>query len=168
MEVVDSLAESEVEVARMGGGGWTQPEPPHQTLNTTHSTIHLHGHHDDSGHSSGGEGGGMGGPGSVMGVSSVEIGGHGGSSPPVVHDGKHSLLQFALQHFRVSKEQGIVQPDGTLQTKTKKKKANKDSQAGWTWKEQVSGRGFTHTLVMSVFCLVSYLLFWFACWLVYI
>ncbi|XP_050694860.1 unconventional myosin-XV-like isoform X6 [Eriocheir sinensis] len=137
VEVVDSLAESEVEVARMGGGGWTQPEPPHQTLNTTHSTIHLHGHHDDSGHSSGGEGGGMGGPGSVMGVSSVEIGGHRGSSPPVVHDGKHSLLQFALQHFRVSKEQGIVQPDGTLQTKTKKKKANKDSQAGWTWKEQV-------------------------------
>lgn len=135
---MDSLAESEVEVARMGGGGWTQPEPSHQTLNTTHSTIHLHGHHDDSGHSSGGEGGGgIGGPGSGIGMPVGDGVGRGGSSPPVVHDGKHSLLQFALQHFRVSKEQGIVQPDGTLQTKNKKKKGNKDSQAGWTWKEQV-------------------------------
>lgn len=133
VEMVESLAESEVEMERLpvGGGVWTQLEPPHQT--------HLHAHHDDSGHSSGGEGGGGmgGGPGSGMGISGGESVVREGSSPPVVHDGKHSLLQFALQHFRLSKEQGIVQADGTLQTKAKKKKANKDSQAGWTWKEQV-------------------------------
>ncbi|KAK7013629.1 hypothetical protein SK128_022807 [Halocaridina rubra] len=90
---------------------------------TTHVTL-AHSHHDDSGHSSGGEGT------AVMALN---------GNSAIVHDGKHSLLQFALQHFRLSKEQGLIQSNGTLQTntKSKKKKNNKDHQAEWTWKEQV-------------------------------
>lgn len=120
-EVIEtSLIENELEVrSALSTSTWTQQQP-------THSSTRVHSHHDDSGHSSGGEGGGGG------------TGSGGGGNQPVVHDGKHSLLQFALQHFRLSKEQGIVQSDGTLQTnKTKKKKANKDHVAEWTWKEQV-------------------------------
>ncbi|KAG0730479.1 Unconventional myosin-XV [Chionoecetes opilio] len=150
VEVAESMAESEVEVTRLsmsgGGGVWTQAEPVHHDGQIGHQ-IHLH-HHDDSGHSSGGEGGMGGGPESGGGVPVREesVGREReASSPPVVHDGKHSLLQFALQHFRLSKEQGIVQADGTLQTKTKKKKASKDSQAGWTWKEQVEMVKFTQS-----------------------
>lgn len=91
-EVIDkSLIESESEVRNhVNTGTWTQQQ-------VTHANLRLHTHHDDSGHSSGGEGGG-GGPGSGVGIGGG--GGGGSSSPPVVHDGKHSLLQFALQHFR--------------------------------------------------------------------
>ncbi|XP_064096637.1 unconventional myosin-XV-like isoform X2 [Macrobrachium nipponense] len=138
--------------------GMVETESSIHTLNTINTTqqpvAHValsHSHHDDSGHSSGGEGvtaiGGMNGGinGMVPGVNGIANGvngmvngvvnGHG----TIVHDGKHSLLQFALQHFRLSKEQGIIQSDGTLQTstKSKKKKGNKDQQAEWTWKEQV-------------------------------
>ena len=54
-------------------------------------------------------------------------------------DGKHSLLQFALQHFRMAVEQNLVNADGTLQTKdkNKKKKGGKHNGADWTWKDQV-------------------------------
>lgn len=120
-DIDPGLIENESEIrSAVSGTTWTQQQ-------------HSHNHtlsHDDSGHSSGGEGGGGGRSGS---------GASGSGSQPVVHDGKHSLLQFALQHFRMSKEQGIVQSDGTLQTnnKTKKKKTSKD-QAEWTWKEQVN------------------------------
>ncbi|XP_071526723.1 unconventional myosin-XV isoform X1 [Panulirus ornatus] len=132
-EVIEtSLIENELEVrSAVSTSTWTQQQP-------THSSTRVHSHHDDSGHSSGGEGGG-GGPGSG-----------GGGNQPVVHDGKHSLLQFALQHFRLSKEQGIVQSDGTLQTnKTKKKKANKDHVAEWTWKDQVEMVKFTQSPISA-------------------
>lgn len=86
VEVIDKiLIESESEVHNhLNTGTWTQQQ-------VAHANLQLHTHHDDSGHSSGGEGGGEG-PGSGV--------GGGSSSPPVVHDGKNSLLQFALQHFR--------------------------------------------------------------------
>lgn len=135
-DIDPGLIENESEVRSAVSGTtstWTQP-PQHMSHN--HNLSHNHNHtlsHDDSGHSSGGEGGGGGGGRSGSGAS-------GSGSQPVVHDGKHSLLQFALQHFRMSKEQGIVQSDGTLQAsnnKNKKKKTSKDQVAEWTWKEQV-------------------------------
>ena len=112
----------------------------------------LQHHQDDSGHSSGGEGG--------NGVITTGSNNHSGSlktshyhkdphhetltsqySSQFANDGKHSLLQFALKYFRLSKEQNLVAADGTLQTnkdKSKKKKNSKDNGADWTWKEQVT------------------------------
>ncbi|CAL4069630.1 unnamed protein product [Meganyctiphanes norvegica] len=123
-EVILTDAESEVRSA-VSGNTWAVQQTQHKSQLSSGS----HTHHDDSGHSSGGEGGGGGGSGSG-----------GSTTQAIVHDGKHSLLQFALQHFRLAKEKGsIVQSDGTLQTnnKTKKKKNSKDSAADWTWKEQI-------------------------------
>ncbi|XP_069684999.1 unconventional myosin-XV isoform X8 [Periplaneta americana] len=69
--------------------------------------------------------------------------------PPGRHDGKHSLLQFAMLHFRQSPEKfemlktadgsisGSLKVIESLKTnkKSKGKKGNKEND--WTWKEQV-------------------------------
>jgi myosin-15 len=71
------------------------------------------------------------------------------TDPPGHHDGKHSLLQFAMLHFRQSPEKfemlktadgsisGSLKVIESLKTnkKSKGKKGNKDND--WTWKEQV-------------------------------
>ncbi|CAD6241372.1 GSCOCG00002698001-RA-CDS [Cotesia congregata] len=57
---------------------------------------------------------------------------------PVVNDGKHSLLQYAMLNFRQSTENGSLKVIESLKNKKKSKK-NKGQQDGaeWTWKEQV-------------------------------
>ncbi|PNF27704.1 hypothetical protein B7P43_G13752 [Cryptotermes secundus] len=69
--------------------------------------------------------------------------------PPGHHDGKHSLLQFAMLHFRQSPEkfEMLKTADGSISgslkvienlkasKKNKGKKGNKEND--WTWKEQV-------------------------------
>ena len=121
-----------------GGGStvtWTHPQSsspqptssPH-LASSPHPTSSPHPHHDDSGHSSGGEGIGSGGS---------------ESHPSIKHDGKSPLLQFALQYFRGAKEMSIS-PNGTIQNntgKTKKKRNSKDA-SEWTWKEQVNSEIF--------------------------
>ncbi|XP_049851037.1 unconventional myosin-XV isoform X4 [Schistocerca gregaria] len=67
---------------------------------------------------------------------------------PNQHDGKHSLLQFAMLHFRQSPEkfEMLKAADGSISgslkvieslksKKNKSKKGNKENE--WTWKEQV-------------------------------
>ncbi|XP_039312298.1 unconventional myosin-XV [Solenopsis invicta] len=68
---------------------------------------------------------------------------------PVVNDGKHSLLQYAMLNFRQSTEkfEMLKTADGSISgslkviesLKSKKKKKGKGQQDGteWTWKEQV-------------------------------
>ena len=78
------------------------------------------GKHDDSGHSSGEE------------LTMVED-----EMPKTsVDDGKHSLFQFALQHFRGAKERATTENGSLVMQKSKKKKGSKDN-SEWTWKELV-------------------------------
>ncbi|XP_046586212.1 unconventional myosin-XV isoform X1 [Neodiprion lecontei] len=72
-------------------------------------------------------------------------------SGPVVNDGKHSLLQYAMLNFRQSTEKfemlktadgsisGSLKVIESLKSKKKKDKKGKGQQDGaeWTWKEQV-------------------------------
>lgn len=94
----------------------------------TKGASHSH-HHDDSGHSSGGEGMSPS-DGSPLPKASMDE-----ETPPPkssIDDGKHSLMQFALQYFRHAKENRIA--DGSLQAvgqKAKKKKSSKDSELTW-------------------------------------
>ncbi|KAJ1528090.1 hypothetical protein ONE63_008006 [Megalurothrips usitatus] len=72
---------------------------------------------------------------------------HGGSAQ--VHDGKHSLLQFAMHHFRQSPEKfemlktadgsisGSLDVIESLKTKKSKGKGKGNKENEWTWKEQV-------------------------------
>lgn len=146
-----------------GSGGesnssWGLHHQAVQHKNSNNNSHHIH--QDDSGHSSGGEGvnGAITsgserinhvGNGSLVG--SLTKGHHqhrehhhetlsSEYSMQFANDGKHSLLQFALKYFRMTKEQNMVAADGTLQTNKdkKKKKSSKDSGADWTWKEQVN------------------------------
>ncbi|XP_063236075.1 unconventional myosin-XV [Bacillus rossius redtenbacheri] len=68
--------------------------------------------------------------------------------PAGQHDGKHSLLQFAMLHFRQSpdKFEMLKGADGSISgslkaiesMKNKKNKGKKANKNDWTWKEQVS------------------------------
>ncbi|CAB3362581.1 Hypothetical predicted protein [Cloeon dipterum] len=72
-----------------------------------------------------------------------------GRSNSVVHDGKHSLLQFAMLHFRNSPEKfemlktadgsisGSLKVIESIKNNKKSKKKSKDNTSDWTWKEQV-------------------------------
>ncbi|KAL0278610.1 UNVERIFIED_CONTAM: hypothetical protein PYX00_000382 [Menopon gallinae] len=77
------------------------------------------------------------------------------NAPTAVHDGKHSLLQFAIHHFRQSPEkfEMLKTSDGSISGSLKvieSKKKNKEKGKGggkdpseWTWKEQVDLVKFT-------------------------
>ncbi|XP_075232051.1 unconventional myosin 10A isoform X3 [Lycorma delicatula] len=58
--------------------------------------------------------------------------------PMVADDGKHSLLQFAMHHFRQSPEkfEMLKTPDGNISGSLKVVQSHKKS-GDWTWKEQV-------------------------------
>ncbi|XP_059488251.1 unconventional myosin-XV isoform X2 [Neocloeon triangulifer] len=72
-----------------------------------------------------------------------------GRSSSMVHDGKHSLLQFAMLHFRNSPEKfemlktadgsisGSLKVIESIKNNKKNKKKSKDNTSDWTWKEQV-------------------------------
>lgn len=89
-------------------------------------------------------------------------------SPTQPNDGKHSLLQFALYHFRQSPEKfEMLRHDDTLRSgvgdmhnvsksekkksKNKKSKDRPESVAGadWTWKEQVDLVKFTKSPIQA-------------------
>ncbi|KAG8264185.1 Belongs to the TRAFAC class myosin-kinesin ATPase super [Homalodisca vitripennis] len=60
------------------------------------------------------------------------------SQPVVADDGKHSLLQFAMHHFRQSPEkfEMLKTPDGNISGSLKVVQGHKKG-GDWTWKEQV-------------------------------
>ncbi|EFX88395.1 hypothetical protein DAPPUDRAFT_191611 [Daphnia pulex] len=68
-------------------------------------------------------------------------------SPTQPNDGKHSLLQFALYHFRQSPENKSEKK----KNKSKKSKDRPESVAGadWTWKEQVDLVKFTKSPIQA-------------------
>jgi len=81
-------------------------------------------------------------------------------SPTQPNDGKHSLLQFALYHFRQSPEKFdmlLNNEDGTLRsvtdsngkTKKSKGKKSKERETEWTWKEQVDLVKFTKSPIQA-------------------
>ncbi|KAK3909403.1 Unconventional myosin-XV [Frankliniella fusca] len=117
-----------------GGGGMANG---HQ-----HTNGMANGHHHTNGH-------GLGhGPASLPSPLS-EHGGPGGQGGGQVHDGKHSLLQFAIHHFRQSPEKfemlktadgsisGSLDVIESLKTKKNKGKSKGNKENEWTWKEQV-------------------------------
>lgn len=145
--------------------GWTgrvpqppQPQPPAQQAQQQHQQHQAHQqHHGPSsmppamvnganGHHTNGHG-----PASLPSPLS-EHGGQGGGGPGSggqVHDGKHSLLQFAIHHFRQSPEKfemlktadgsisGSLDVIESLKTKKNKGKSKGNKENEWTWKEQV-------------------------------
>jgi len=81
-------------------------------------------------------------------------------SPTQPNDGKHSLLQFALYHFRQSPEKFDMlrnNEDGTLRSvtdssgkaKKNKGKKSKERETEWTWKEQVDLVKFTKSPIQA-------------------
>ncbi|XP_065559306.1 unconventional myosin-XV-like isoform X1 [Artemia franciscana] len=74
------------------------------------------------------------------------------SSPVSPDDGKHSLLQFALQHFRQNPSDRVGSGDEL--DKKKKSKKHKEPGADWTWKEQVDMVKFSKVpIAASLLCL---------------
>lgn len=65
--------------------------------------------------------------------------------PTVADDGKHSLLQFAMHHFRKSPEkfEMLKAPDGNITGSLKVVQGHK--KGDWTWKEQVDLVKYTGT-----------------------
>ncbi|XP_073998346.1 unconventional myosin 10A isoform X4 [Rhodnius prolixus] len=66
--------------------------------------------------------------------------------PVVSDDGKHSLLQFAMHHFRKSPEkfEMLKTPDGNITGSLKVLQGHKKG-SDWTWKEQVDLVKYTNT-----------------------
>ncbi|XP_014248612.2 unconventional myosin-XV isoform X2 [Cimex lectularius] len=67
-------------------------------------------------------------------------------TPTVADDGKHSLLQFAIHHFRKSPEkfEMLKTPEGNITGSLKVVQGHKKG-SNWTWKEQVDLVKYTPT-----------------------